>query len=85
MARASSPSVGKKRNSTDSGMTSHWGACTRSAAAMNSDTVVVANTKYAVAMVGRKRATIMHEATMRKLSGPSTLGTTSALSACAPA
>ena len=78
-ARASSPRVGKKRNSTDSGMTSHCGACTRSAAAMNSDTVVVANTKYAVAMVGRKREAIMHEATIAKFKGPSTRGTASAV------
>ncbi len=47
IARASWPSAGKNLNSTDIGMTIQSGMRMRPIAAMNSDTVVVANTKYA--------------------------------------
>ena len=77
-ARASCPSVGKNLNSTDSGTVIQSGMRMRAMAAMNSDTVVVANTKYASASVGTKRETTVAVATMIAFVKPSSAGAANA-------
>ena len=81
IARASWPSVGKNLNSTDSGMAIQSGMRMRPIAAMNSDTVVVANTKYASARVGTKRETTVAVATVIAFAIPSSVGAANAASA----
>ena len=83
-ARASCPSVGKNLNSTDSGTVIQSGMRMRAMAAMNSDTVVVANTKYASASVGTKRETTVAVATMIAFVKPSSAGAANAASAQVP-
>ena len=53
----------------------------RPIAAMNSDTVVVANTKYASARVGTKRETTVAVATAIAFAIPSSVGAANAASA----
>ena len=81
IARASSPRVGKKRNSTESGMVIQSGMRMRAIAAMNSDTVVVANTKYASASVGTKRDTTVALAMTTAFATPVSTGTAKTASA----